>query len=205
MPAYRWTVKYLSSFEINQEEPEILEESIQATLDAIKLPDLFQFDDLLNTCVAKRLEKDTNGRALLQLLRIFVGETLESFKAFVDQHPDLLKSLALKEEECSRKMRLLSLATLAAAHQEIPYSSISKTLYIPESEVESWVVLAISENLISAKMDQLRRIVTISQSLQRVFARPQWKQLSDSLATWRNNIKVLSETLHQSKPLLVQH
>ncbi len=58
-------------------------------------------------------------------------------------------------------MRLLSLATLGAANQEIPYALIAKTLQLDESEVETWVITAMSEDVLDAKMDQLRRVVTI--------------------------------------------
>jgi translation initiation factor 3 subunit M len=58
-------------------------------------------------------------------------------------------------------MRLLSLATLGAANQEVPYSLISKTLQIDENDVENWVITAMSEDVLEARMDQSRRIVTI--------------------------------------------
>lgn len=64
-------------------------------------------------------------------------------------------------EDCLRKIRLLSLATLAAQHKEIPYSLISTTLAVEEGEVETWIILAISANILDAKLDQLRRVAII--------------------------------------------
>jgi translation initiation factor 3 subunit M len=58
-------------------------------------------------------------------------------------------------------MRLLSLATLGSANQEITYALIAKTLQIDESEVESWIITAISDGVVEAKLDQLKRIVTV--------------------------------------------
>jgi len=201
LQAFKWTLKYLGTFERSEDDhsTEATEEAAKASLEAIKLPDLFQFDGLLNISAIKKLENHPTHKVMLQLLKIFIGETLEAFKTFADQNTDFLKSVGLSVEDCTRKMRLLSLATLGAANQEIPYSLISKTLQVNESEVELWVVMAISENLIVAKMDQLKRVVIVTQSLQRVFTRAQWKQLGDSLATWKNNVKALIETIRQSQ------
>lgn len=58
-------------------------------------------------------------------------------------------------------MRLLSLASLANGQTEIAFSQIAKTLQIGENEVEIWIINGISDNLISGKMDQLKRIVYI--------------------------------------------
>ena len=58
-------------------------------------------------------------------------------------------------------MKLLSLATLAANNSEISYSSIAKALQINEDEVESCVIASISEGVLEAKMDQLKRTVRV--------------------------------------------
>lgn len=59
-------------------------------------------------------------------------------------------------------MRYLSLATLGAAHRELPYSTISKSLHVEPNEVELWVIGAIGEGIIDAKMDQLREVVLVT-------------------------------------------
>lgn len=58
-------------------------------------------------------------------------------------------------------MRLLTLATLANGQTEIPFSHISKALQVGENEVELWIISGISDNLISGKMDQLKRTVYV--------------------------------------------
>jgi hypothetical protein len=64
-------------------------------------------------------------------------------------------------EDCLKNMRLLSLATLATQHEEIPYSVIANTLSIDEGDVESWIILSISTRILDAKLDQLRRVAII--------------------------------------------
>lgn len=194
--AYKWSVKFISTFE--NVDPSQFQEAASLALEAIRIPTLLEFDSLLELPLINQLEKSKDHGKLFQLLKIFVSENFEAYKIFIAGNVDYLKSIGLKEEDCTLKMRLLSLATLGAASQEIPYSLIAKTLQIEENEVENWVILAMSENILEAKMDQLRCIVTISWCLQRVFTKIQWKQLNDNLLSWRNSTKNILSTLQQA-------
>jgi len=195
--AHHWLVKYLATFD--GPDSSTISDAAAAALEAIRLPNLLQFDSLLDLAPVKQLETSKDHAKLFQLLKIFVGENFEAYKAFVAANADYLKTIGLKEEECTFKMRLLSLATLGAANQEIPYSLIAKTLQLEESDVETWVITAMSEDILDAKMDQSRRVVTISRCLQRIFTKTQWKQLSDNLANWRNNTKSILKTIQDTK------
>jgi len=197
--SHYWMVKFLSTYD--GPDASQINEAAAAALEAIRLPNLLQFDTLLDLALVKQLENSKDHSKLYHLLKIFVGENFEAYKAFISANADYLKSIGLKEEECTVKMRLLSLATLGAANQEIPYSLIAKTLQLDESEVENWVITAMSEEVLDAKMDQLRKVVTISRCLQRVFTKAQWKQLSDNLANWRNNTKNILKTIQETKLL----
>jgi hypothetical protein len=48
---------------------------------------------------------------------------------------------------------------------KIPYSVVASALGVPEDDVESWVVLAISEGLLEARMDQFTNILDIRYEL----------------------------------------
>jgi len=195
--AHKWTVKYLNTFDSNSEE--LTNEAVTAALDAIRLPDLYQFDALLDVTAVKLLEKDPKHAKLYQLLTIFVGENLEAYKSFSSANPGYVKQLGLDEEELIKKIKYLSLVSLASLNHEISYSTIAKTLQINESEVELWVISAIAEGLLEAKMDQLKGIVRVTRSLQRVFTRVQWKYLSENLSTWKKNVQILLNTLQECK------
>jgi len=196
-----WSIKYLSTFD--GQEDAATEEAASAIIQAIKSPDLYRYDGLIEVSAIKKMagsNKTANGKTV-QLLKIFVNETLEAFTAFASENPDYFKAVGISQEDCIRKMRLLSLATLggAASSEGIPYSLIAKILGIDEQDVEVWVIMAISENIIDAKMDQLKKVVLVSRCLQRVFTRAQWKVLSTKLDTWRSNLNVLLKTLQNSQ------
>jgi len=181
---------------------EIKSEAVKAATLAIKLPEIHQCDDLLEMAAVKQLQSDPleAHSKLYELLRLFSCDKLEAFASFHESNPDYLASVGISHEDCLKKIRLLSLATLAVEHQELPYSLIAQTLRIEESEVEMWIILAISALLIDAKMDQLRSVVVINRCTQRVFTNAQWKTLHERLHFWRDNVQRLLGSIRTATP-----
>jgi len=197
LEAHRWTVKYLLT--LHGVSDEVKTEAVNAALDAIKSTELYQFEGLLEVPAIKQLEKDTKYSKLYQLLNIFVGESLDSFKTFVAANREYIQQLDLNEEQSTHKMRLLSIASLAAANHELTYSQIAKALQLDESDVEVWIISAISDGILEAKMDQIKKIVRVTRSLQRIFTQTQWKHLGENLTTWKKNVQILLTTLQDCK------
>jgi len=92
-------------------------------------------------------------------------------------------------------------SSVSVSIPEIPYSLVAKSLNVNESEVEFWIISAISEKVIYARMDQLRKVVIVTGAIQRVFSENGWKQIGDSLNAWRKNVKVMLNTLQETKKL----
>lgn len=64
-------------------------------------------------------------------------------------------------EESTRKLQLLTLCSLAVTNNTLSYSAIAKALQINESEVETWVINGIGENVLDAKLDQQKQMVLV--------------------------------------------
>jgi len=189
VPQYYSLVRYLQTIQPTEKEviAEAKEEAVKAASLAIKLPEIQQCDDILEISAIKQLETDQTHSRLYQLLKLFACDKLDDFVSFNEKNPDYLNSigsssailskkkktnssflhsfifllLGISHDESLKKIRLLSLATLAVDHQELPYSLVSKTLSIEETEVEQWVILAISADLIDAKLDQLKKLIIV--------------------------------------------
>jgi len=198
--AHKILVRFLQEYnETSADEPDVVTAAVDACLEAITLEELFQCDHLFGLKAVQNLENHPQHSSLYRLLQIFAKEKLESFTEFQSQHPGVLQSLGLQEESCTRKLRLLSLASLAAETHEIPYSLIISTLQINEDEIENWIIMGVSAKLIEAKMDQLRKVAVVSFCVQRVFTGSQWKQLSTKLDKWKISIQQLLQVVQQSK------
>jgi len=197
--AFKWTVKYLNTFNVNENSEEVINEVVNSCLEVISSSDLYQFDTLLDVNLVKSLEKDPKHAKLYQLLTIFVRDSFDTFKIFIDGNPGILKQLGLHEEGITKKIKYLSLASLASVQHEISYSVIAKALQINENEVEQWIIAAIGEGILEAKMSQIKAVVRVTRSLQRVFTRTQWKLLSENLGVWKKNVSILLTTLEERK------
>jgi translation initiation factor 3 subunit M len=202
--AHKYAVKMLQTFKGDDaSSPEAKGLAVEAVLEAITYEELFQCDHLLALTSVQALEKDEKYASLYKLLQIFAQDKLDTFQAFVREHPGYLESLGINEEQSTHKMRLLSLASLGSEH-EIPYSLIASTLQIPTEEVESWVITAVSAKLLEVKMNQLKQTVSVGFCVQRVFTQTQWATLSTQLRKWQTSVKQLLGTVNQIQAVHVQ-
>jgi len=185
-------IKYLASFE-NASDAECAAQKAHAAkgaVGAIRAPitSFTRKSNLVEMKAFKQLEKDSKYGPLYQLLVIFSKETLSSYMGFYAKHSKFMGEMKLDHTECQTNMRLLSLCSLAAEVAEIPYKDVSAALQIEVSEVEQWVVQAITASLVKARMDQQRQVVIVNQCVQRVFGQEQWAQLDQKLSAWNQNI-----------------
>ncbi len=87
-------MKYLSTFD--GPDPSQTNEAATAALEAIRLPNLLQFDTLLDLPLVKQLETSKDHAKLFQLLKIFVGENFDAYRSFILANADYLKSIGLQ-------------------------------------------------------------------------------------------------------------
>lgn len=199
--SFQFLTKYLATFSDEESHTvnESKEEAARAIIDFVKAPDMFQCD-LLDMPAVAQLEKDSKYALVYQLLKIFLTQKLDAYLDFHAANSALLKSYGLNHEDCIAKMRLMSLVDLASGESgQIPYSLIRETLRIVDSEVESWVVKAITVKLMDCKIDQMNEIVIVSRCTERVFGSHQWVMLRGKLATWRANTTNLIHTIQANK------
>ncbi|GAQ92403.1 hypothetical protein KFL_010070030 [Klebsormidium nitens] len=199
--AFAFLVKYLATFSKDEASaPEAKEGAIRAAVDYIKTPDAFQ-SDLLDLAPVQALETDTEHAPVYELLTIFLLKTVEAYIGWEKKHGALLQKLGLSHEDNLTKSRLLSLSALGAqtSSGEISYKQVEETLLIEEDDVELWIVRAIAAKVLEAKLDQLRQVVVINRTTQRVFGPPQWKELQTRLASWQQNLEHVSAVLHRAR------
>ena len=111
-----------------------------------------------------------------------------------------MKKHDLPVAACADKMRLLTLVSLGHTAKELSYASIATALQVDASEVEGWVLQAIGSGLLTAKMDQVREVVAVSNCAERDFGKAQWERLHTSLVDWRDSMRSLLEVLQTARP-----
>jgi len=150
---------------------------------------------MLSLPAVAALKTNPATEPLYALLQILQEGKLTDFQSHLQAQPNLLATYSLSPATLTHNMRLLSLCSLASEHEEIPYSAIAQTLQISLDEVESWVVNAVSKDLISAKMDQLSQVVMVERCVVRKFGSKEWRMLKSRLDFWKTNVRGVLEGL----------
>ena len=142
-----------------------------------------------------------------ELLEIFTSDNLDSFKDFKEEHDGWLEKQELDEAVLDRKMRLLTLASLAAHENQkrtLSYTQIAKALQVPEDEVEMWVIDVIRAGLVEGKLSQLKQEFLIHRSTYRVFGEKQWLEVGTRLDMWKASLTEVLAVIRAEKENYIQ-
>lgn len=151
--------------------------------------------DLLSHPVVKA----TVDAKLFELLEVVSQSTLHEFAAFQKANAAVFTANKIDAAELAATMRLFTLCSQPTGYDEISYAAVAKSLDISEDEVEQWVVRAITANLVTAKIDQLRRTVVIQRALQRSFGAEQWQDVDAKLQLYKKNVGALLQTIRSAR------
>lgn len=177
--------------------------SIRTLKSALSHPLNFNFQDLAVVDAIQALRK--SEPTYYELLEVFNADILDDFNDFKDEHDDWLEKEGLDDMLLYRKMRLLTLASLASSTQSrsLPYQHIAKALQIPFEDVEIWVIDVIRAGLVEGKLSQPSQTFLIHRSTYRVFGEKQWTQVQARLDTWRSSLEaVLGVVKHNRLKIL---
>jgi len=198
------TLTYLRLYENAKPEElaEVADVAAHACTQAILLDHFFHFDELSELKavqdLAKKSKSPVNQKAI-QILNIFTSEDHDSYAKFLQANPSALKDLALDEAKCSAKIKILTLATLASSEPKLTYATVTEKLAIKPDEVELWVIRAINEKLLDAKLSPLTQTVHVSSFTRRSVKDVEWKSLQQKVGAWRENVSVLLQIMELAR------
>lgn len=201
MAKQRFTLLVLETYTSSDVDSQGLRVSEEAAIGAIRDPvSLFeQQRNILSLPAIQALEKQSPS--LFALLKVFQEGKLEDYFSFIQANGGegvLQQWEGVSADNCVRYMRILSLCSLAAEHEEIPYEVVASTLQTSSEDVEKWVIAAVSSGLLSAKMDQLENKVVVERCVVRKFDIDQWKAVQSRLHVWKQNVGGILEAYRQS-------
>lgn len=157
---------------------------------AITYPFVFDFTPVAASDAIQALR--SSDSQLFELLEIFSADTLDAYEEFIKSTPlSSISDLASSAEAMQTKMRLLTLASLAAStpSRAIPYDTIVSSLRIPREDIEKWVIDTIRAGLIEGKLSQLKSEFLVHRATYRVFGERQWSEVQGRLMVWRRSLE----------------
>lgn len=205
MEAYECLFKYLLTFENadNNTLNTSKDNAREAIKDAINNESIFNFEELLKL----RAIQNLNSEPCFELAKVFLAGDIKEYQNFISSHNNILNELSLNDEECSKKIRMLTLVSVVG--DEIPgrvaYSAVQEALDIPEEEVELWILDVIRAGLIDAKMNQLEKTIIVNRATPRQFTENEWKKLDTRIDEWKNNLKDILKVIANAKLIAQSH
>ena len=160
----------------------------------------YQFSDLFALPSVHALG-DTHPQCL-ELLDILAKRDLEDYNNFKEENEGFVEQ-NLDDAKITRKMRLLTFASLAAAtpSRELEYEAITKALQIPDDEIEMWAIDVIRAGLVEGKLSQQRRTFLVHKVSYRVFGEKQYRELSTRIDQWRSTMQNVLQVIRQEQAL----
>lgn len=204
--AYTYLLRALRTFpteEVSSQEARDL--SLRALKTALTHPSHFDFQDLTGLDSVQALRN--SDPVYFQLLEIFNSDLLDDFNDFKDEHDGWVEESGLDGAALNRKMRLLTLASMAASAgqtRSLPYDKIAKALQVPFEDVEMWVIDVIRAGLVEGKLSQLNQTFLIHRSTYRVFGDNQWREVASRLDMWRNSLVGVLQVIQEEKQRFLQ-
>jgi translation initiation factor 3 subunit M len=196
--AYAYTVRALRTFSGEGGEAaegndaggaEARRLALAALRSALEQPTRFDFQDLAGLDAVQALRRGAPEH--FALLELFTAEQLDDLADFREERPGWLEKEGFDVGALVRKMRLLTLASLAASSGQaraLTYEAIARALRVPEADVEVWVIDVIRAGLVEGKLSQLSKQFLIHRSTYRVFGDSQWREIAARLDMWKTSL-----------------
>lgn len=198
--AYVYLLKAIRTLQDDASSQEAHDLSVRALKAALQNDKHFDFQDLTALDSIQALRK--SDQTWFELLELFSAENYDDMQDFKENNSGFFSENGLNEELLDRKMRLLTLASLAAqssAARTLPYGQIAKALDIPAGDVEMWVIDCIRSGLVEGKLSQQKQEFLIHRSTYRVFGDNQWREVASRLETWKSSLVNVLEVIRSQK------
>lgn len=199
-------MKYMHLFfgTYQKAKPEELKDGQQNIIKVVSfIINLPGYDDIHQALLEYDCMKNLKQTNELKLLNIFVNEDVKAYESFYNKNKSLIDTMGLNHEINLHKMRLLTLVTISMGKTEISYHSVANELNIEESQVETWIIEAIGERLMEAKLDQMNSKVLIRRSNARGFNQCNWADLYERFNTWKQNVSEIIDVLDNNNGSLL--
>lgn len=100
----------------------------------------------------------------------------------------MLAKYQLNEKVIRDHCRIMALAKLCSAHQQMSYEDIAKALAIPQAEVEACIVAAVKAHLVEGKMNQIKEEFVVTRT-HCIVVDGEWKNMLEKVQQWKEHVQ----------------
>lgn len=152
-------------------------------------PNIFTFGELLNVDGIKQLEGIEAHQKEWKLLQLFTFGVYTDYIEHADTFPPL-------NESQIKKLRLLTIASLASNSKHVPYSLLKEKLGLENlREVEDLIIEAVYAHIIKGKLNQKEQRLEVDFVIGRDIQPQMVDNIIDILSSWREKCESAMSSL----------
>lgn len=169
--------------------PVIAVDVIQRALSQEKLYSFGELYEKLSVKVneTKELGEDANVRAWMKTLEIFTYGTWSDYIGMGE-------GVSLLDDKQTKKLKQLSLASLAAESKQLKYDVIGQQLQIEKPDLEAFLVDSIYDRVVVGKLDTKRQLLEVTHMVGRDVNSRRLDEMEAILNQWVSRTEDILET-----------
>lgn len=191
--------RYLTTATLTPEK--FREIALSAAKHALLSDKIFRVDSLLGA-LKKRTDDATVPAPVLRALEAFARGRYNEYVAATNDVTDDANLKFLVEQKIFDKMKILTVTSVCAAAGAgavVTFKAFAEELGIGEDDVEDWVIKAIGAKLVTGKINQIEKCVSVMGVSQRVFGKEEWASLEKMLGEWKENVTAINKLAEDQK------
>jgi phage antirepressor YoqD-like protein len=137
---------------------------------AIKGPQVINFEEVMIIEAVQDLKK--SSKDLFDLIDLFLKADVAAFKKNVSKMNKLMETQKINLEQAILKKQYIDVCSIQS--EVISFQDLAKLLDIKQDDLEEWVIEAMSNDILDAKIDQVSEKVIIKTSKLRNMQKEEW-------------------------------
>jgi len=151
---------------------------LNVVIQALEAQGLYVFAELLSIESIKQMEHHAMHSKYFQLLNIFTYGTLQTYRSQSNNLPELTPAMV-------KKLKLLTLITLASDTKYLTYEKLGKELFIENiRELEDLLISAVYEDIIEGRLDQPNSRFAVANAAGRDVKQEDMSHIISTLNNW---------------------
>lgn len=155
-------------------------EAEKLVINAIKSPEIVNFEEVIALEAIQDLKK--TSKLIFDFVDLFLLKEMAQFKTDIKSFQKLMDDHVVTMEMAIQKKQYIQICSLDLAQKQIyTFKECASLLDIPLEDVEEWFIDAVTNNIIDARMNQMKEEIIIKTHKIRNMSNKEWAQIKGSI------------------------
>lgn len=166
-------------------------EAEKLIVNAVKGPQVINFEEILLIEAVQDLKK--SSKELFEFVDLFLKDDVATFKKNIAKMNKLMEAQQITVDQATLKKQYIDVCSIQS--ETTSFKDLAKLLDIKEDDIEEWVIEAMSNDVIDAKIDQVSEQVVIKTSKMRNLNNEEWQIITKKIQEWKQRFQRIEKIL----------